>query len=124
MLNLEIDHCAVTRDTTPLINQYGWVVRGVVTFYSLPFRSREERDRFVHLLAGHVAATTPADGVDALAALLCLSRDQDEAAYACAASYLDQVYASVLDAWPLGELDDLVGGLLEAARDERTEDAG
>lgn len=121
MLNLEINHCAVTRDTTPLINQYGWVVRGVVTFYSLPFRSPKERDRFVHLLVGHVAATTPADEVDTLAALLRLSRGQDEAAYACAAGYLDRAYASVLDAWPLGELDDMVDRLLEAARGERLE---
>lgn len=121
MPNLEIDRYAVTIDTTPSIDQYGWVVRGVVTFYSLPFRSRGEQDRFVHLLAGHVAATTLADEVDTLAALLCLSRGQDEAAYACAAGYLDRVYASVLDAWPLGELDDLVDRLLVIVRDERLE---
>jgi len=121
MPNLEIDHCAVTIDTTPPVYQYGWVVCGVVTFYSLPFRSRGEQDRFVHLLAGHVAATTLADEVDTLAALLCLSRDQDEAAYACATGYLDRAYASVLDAWPLGELDDMVDRLLEAARGETTE---
>jgi len=81
MPNLEIDRYAVTIDTTPPIYQYGWVVRGVVTFYSLPFRSPEERDRFVHLLAGHVTTTVPADEVDTLAALLWLSRGQDEAAY-------------------------------------------
>jgi len=121
MPNLEIDHYAVTIDTTPPIDQYGWVVRGVVTFYSLPFRSPEERDRFVHLLAGHVTTTAPADEVDTLAALLCLSRGQDEAAYACATGYLDRAYASVLDAWPLGALDDMVDRLLETARGERLE---
>jgi len=78
---MEIVRCALTLDTTPPTGQYGWVVRGVVTWYCLPFRSPGERERFVRLLADHVAATAPADERDTLAALLCLSRSPDEAAY-------------------------------------------
>ncbi len=117
----EIVHCALTLDTTPPTHQYGWVVSGVASFYCLPFRSPGERERFVRLLADHVAMTPPANEVDILAALLCLSRSQDDAAYSAAAACLEREFAALLTAPSLGELADAVDGLLEAARDERTE---
>jgi len=123
MPNLEIDRCAVIIDTTPPVHHYGWVAHGVSTFYSLPFRSAGERERFVRLLAGHVGATVAADEVDTLAAVLCLSRDPDEAAYACAAAHLDRAFAGSLSAVAVGDLDDAVDRLLREARDE-DEDAG
>jgi len=118
---MEIVRCALTLDTTPPTGQYGWVVRGVVTWYCLPFRSPGERERFVRLLADHVAATAPADERDTLAALLCLSRSPDEAAYNSAVASLEREFAHVLSTEPLGGLDDTVDRLLKAARGERTE---
>ncbi len=124
MPNLEITHCAVTLDTAPPIDQYGWVFRGVATLYCLPFRSPGERERFVGLLADHVTATVSVEEVDRLAALLCLARTPDEAAYDAAAACLEREFAALLSVAPLGELDDDADRLLEAARGERTEDEG
>ncbi len=118
MPNLEIDRCTVIIDTTPPVRHYGWVAHDVATFYSLPFRSAGERDRFVRLLADHVATTVAASEVDVLAALLCLARAPDEAAHSAAAACLEREFAALLSAEPLGELDDAVDGLLEAARGE------
>ncbi len=118
MPTLEIVRCAMTLDTAPPLDQYGWVFRGVATFYCLPFRSPGEREHFVGLLADYVAATVPADEVDPLAALLCLSRSQDEAAYSAATACLEREFAALLSTAPLGEIDDAVDGLLAAARGE------
>jgi len=118
MPTLEIVRCALTLDTAPPLDQYGWVIRGVATFYGLPFRSPGERERFVGLLADHVTATVSAEEVDTLAALLCLARTPDEAAYSAAAASLEREFAALLSAAPLGELDDAVDELLEAARGE------
>ena len=117
----EIVHCVLTLDTTPPTQQYGWIVRGLVTWYCLPFRSLNERERFVRLLADHVAMTPPTNEVDTLAALLCLSRSPDEAAYNAATACLEREFAALLSVAPLRELDDAVDRLLEAARGEWTE---
>ncbi len=124
MPNLEITRCTVTLDIEPPLDQYGWVVRGVTIHHSLPFRSPGERERFVDLLADHVTATVSAEEVDTLAALLCLARTPDESASDAAAACLEREFAALLSAVPLGELDDAVGGLLEATRGEPTEDEG
>ncbi len=118
MPNLEITRCTVTLDTAPPLDQYGWVGCGVATVYCLPFRSPGERERFVALLADHVTARVFAEEVDTLAALLCLARTPDEAAYNAATACLEREFAALLSAVPLGELDDAVDGLLEAARRE------
>jgi len=124
MPTLEIVRCAVTLDTAPSTHQYGWVVRGVATVYCLPFRSPGERDRFVGLLADHVTALVSVEEVDTLAALLCLSRSPDEAAYSAAVACLEREFAALLSAAPVGELDATVDGLLEAVRGEQTEGEG
>jgi len=118
MPNLEIVCCMVTLDTSPPLDQYGWVIRGAATFYCLPFRSPGERERLVGLLTDHVTATVSSEEVDTLAALLCLARTPDEAAYSAAVACLEREFAALLSAAPLGELDDAVDGLLEAARGE------
>jgi len=90
----------------------------------LPFCSPGERERFVGLLTDHVTAPVSAEEVDTLAALLCLARTPDEAAYSAAAVCLEREFAALLSAELLGELDAAVDGLLAAARGERTEDEG
>ena len=120
MPNLEIVRCALTLDTATLTHQYGWVVRGVATWYCLPFRSLGERERFVRLLTDHVAMTASAAEVEALAALLCLSRSHDDTAYGAAAACLEREFAALLSVEPVEELDDAVDRLLEVARAERT----
>ena len=122
MPTLEIVRCAMTLAMPPPLDQYGWVFRGVATFYCLPFRSPGERERFVGLLADHVTAPVSAEEMDTLAALLCLAHTPDEAAYNAATACLEREFAALLSAVPLGELDDAVDGLLEVARGERTED--
>jgi len=124
MPNLEIVRCAVALDTAPPTHQYGWVIRGVTVHHSLPFRSPGERERFVGLLADHVTATVSAEEMDTLAALLCLARNAGEAASDAATTCLEREFAALLPGEPLGELDDVVDGLLEVARGERTEDEG
>lgn len=124
MPTLEIVRCVVTLNTATPLDQYGWVIRGVATFYCLPFRSPGERERFVGLLAEHVTARVSAEDVDTLAALLCFARTPDEAAYSAAVACLEREFAALLSTEPMGELDDAVDGLLEAARGEPTEDEG
>ena len=124
MPTLEIVRCVMTLATTPPTRQYGWVFRGVATFYCLPFRSPGERERFVGLLAAHVTAPVSAEEMDTLAALLCLAHAPDEAAYNAATACLEREFATLLSGEPLGELDDAIDELLEAARSERTEDEG
>jgi len=124
MPTLEIVRCAMTLAMPPPLDQYGWVFRGVATFYCLPFRSPGERERFVGLLADHVTALVSVDAVDTLAALLCLARTPDEAAYSAAVACLEREFATLLSIAGLGEFDDAVDGLLATARGERTEDEG
>jgi len=118
MPNPEIVRCVLALDTAPPLDRYGWVCSGVATVYCLPFRSPGERERFVRLLADHMAATVSAEEVDMLAALLCLARTPDEAAYSAATACLEREFAALLSAAPLEELNHAVDGLLEAARGE------
>ena len=114
MPTLEIARCTLTIETTPPLRQYGWVVRGVTTRYSLPFRSPAERSHFLRLLAAYVGPVVAPDAVEDLAALLCLYHGGDEAAAHLAAHHLDAEYADLL-VTPLEEVDDMVGLLLEEA---------
>ncbi len=68
-----------------------------------------------------MAAPVTANEVDALTALLCLSRDADEAAYNSAVASLEREFAHVLSAEPLGNLNDEIERLLATARDAGTE---
>ncbi len=71
-----------------------------------------------------MTATVSVEEVDTLAALLCLARTPNEAAYSAATACLEREFAALLSAVPLGELADDIDRLLEAARGERTEDEG
>jgi hypothetical protein len=113
MSNLEIVRCTVMIETTPPISQYGWIVRGVTTYYSLPFRSPGERAHFVLLLVAYVGPAVAADAIEDLGALLCLSRDSDEAAAHGALDALDRDYADLLTVTPLEEMNEMVSLLLE-----------
>ncbi len=119
MPNLEIVRCTVTIETQPPLRQYGWVFCGVSTAYSLPFRSPDERERFVRSLAADIGTLVPDDDRETLAALLCLSQSGDEAAYACATDQLTREFAAVLAVTPLGELDNAIDLLLTEARTEQ-----
>lgn len=109
MSTLEIARCAMTIEVT-LVRRYGWVVRGVITAYSLPFRSAGERTHFLRLLAAYVGPAVPSSAVEDLAALLCLYHGSNKAAAQLAAHHLGRN-----DAAPLEEMDEMIGLLLDEA---------
>lgn len=112
---LEIPRCMLTIETTPIVRQYGWIVRGVTTHYSLPFRSPGERSHVLRLLTAYVDPAVAPGAVEDLAALLCLYHGGDEAAAHLAAHHLGAEYADLLEATPLEEVDAMVGLFLEEA---------
>jgi len=115
MPTLDIARCTLTIEATPPLRQYGWIVRGVATSYSLPFRSPAERSHVLRLLAAYVGPAVAPDAADDLAALLCLYHGADEGTAHLAAHYLDAEYPALLTVTPLEEVDEMVGLLLEEA---------
>lgn len=113
MPTLEIARGTLMIETIPPLRQYGWVVRGVTTHYSLPFRSPAERAHFLRLLAAYFGSAVATAAIEDVAVLLCLYHSGDEAAAHLAIHHLDMDYTDLLMVTPLEEVDEMVGLLLD-----------